>query len=67
MDLSIDMAETNPDSPQLTRDDAQILCDRYEIHLLLDDEDEVEDLEENNPDLLRAYEVLRAIADGDDA
>lgn len=67
MDSSIDMAETNPDSPQLTRDDAQNLCDRYEIHLLLDDEDEVEELEENNPDLLRAYEVLRAIADGDDA
>ncbi len=67
MDSSIDMAETNPDSPQLTRDDAQILCDRHEIHLLLDDEDEVEELEENNPDLLRAYEVLRAIADGDDA
>lgn len=61
------MAETNPASPQLTRDDAQVLCDRYAIHLLLDDEEEVEELEENNPDLLRACEILRAIADGDDA
>lgn len=60
------MPETNPDSPQLTRDEAQLICDAHEIHLLLDNEEEVDLMERNNPDLLRAYEILRAIADGDD-
>lgn len=42
------------------------LCDRYDIHLLLSDEDEVERLERYEPILLDAYEVLRAIADSDE-
>ena len=60
------MAVHNPDSPSLTRDEAQLICDAHEIHQLLDDEEEVELLEKNHPQLLAAYEVLRAIADGDD-
>jgi hypothetical protein len=58
---------TNPDSPQLTADEAQLLCDAHEIHQLLANEEETELLEANNPELLTAYEKLRAIADGDDA
>ena len=61
------MPETNPDSPQLTRDEALLICDAHDIHARLDSEDEVERLERYDPYLLRAYEVLRAIADGDDA
>ena len=60
------MPETNPNSPQLNRDQAQLICDSFEIHAFFDDEEEVELMEKHNPDLLRAYEVLRAIADGDD-
>jgi hypothetical protein len=59
--------QTNPDSPQLTADEAQLLCDAHEIHSLLANEEETELLEANNPELLTAYEKLRAIADGDDA
>lgn len=61
------MPETNPDSPQLTRDQAQLICDRHEIHAFLEDEEDVDELERHNPDLLDAYLILRAIADGDDA
>ena len=53
--------------PQLTREEAQALCDAHDVHALLDNEEEVELLEANNPELLGAYETLRAIADGDDA
>lgn len=60
------MPETNPDSPQLSRDEAQLICDRYEIGWLLNNPEEVERLERYNPDLLLAYEVLAAIANGDD-
>jgi hypothetical protein len=60
------VAETNPDSPQLTRDMAQLICDAHELYVILADEDEVDQLERHQPDLLTAYEVLRAIADGDD-
>ena len=59
--------ETNPDSPQLTADEAQLLCDAHEVHALLDNEGETDLLERHNPDLLTAYEKLRAIADGYDA
>jgi hypothetical protein len=59
--------ETNSDSPLLTADEAQRLCDAHEVHSLLDNEEEVDLLERNNPQLLTAYEKLRAIADGDDA
>lgn len=59
--------ETNPDSPRLTRDQAQLLCEAHDVHLLLDDEDEADRLEQHNPNLLHAYLTLQAIADGSDA
>lgn len=55
------------EAPQLTQEEAQILCDSHEVHQLLRNEEEVDLMEDNNPGLLRAYEKLRAIADGDDA
>lgn len=60
------MPEINPDSPSLTRDEAQLICDAHEIGLLLNNEEEVDLLEQHNPELLAAYEVLAAIANGDD-
>jgi hypothetical protein len=53
--------------PQLTADEAQLLCDTHDIHALLGNEEETDLLEQHNPELLTAYEKLRAIADGSDA
>ena len=53
--------------PTLTREQAQALCDAHDVDALLDNEEEVELLEDNNPELLAAYEALRAIAAGDEA
>ena len=53
--------------PQLTQEEAQLICDAHEIHQFFSDEEEVDLMEQNNPGLLSAYEKLRAIADGDDA
>lgn len=53
--------------PALSRDEAQALCDAFEIHTFFESDEEVDLLEENNPCLLQAYETLRAIADGDEA
>lgn len=55
------------DVPQLTQEQAQMLCDAHDVHAMFNNEEEVELLEANNPQLLEAYECLRAIADGDEA
>jgi hypothetical protein len=57
----------DPGPPQLTQEQAQMLCDAHEVHSFLRNEEEVDLMEDNNPGLLGAYETLRAIADGDDA
>lgn len=49
----------------LTRGQAQLLCDTHEVVSLLDNEEEIELLEENNPELLEAYFALHRMAYGD--
>ena len=41
---------------------ARVLCDAHELNSLLDDEEERTLLEEQNPELLAAYETLIALA-----
>lgn len=53
--------------PQLTQEEAQLICDAHDIHQFFRNEEEVDLMEDNNPGLLSAYEKLRAIADGDEA
>ena len=55
------------DSPVLTRDEAQALCDALSLPTFFESDEEVDLLEEHNPTLLQAYETVRAIADGDEA
>lgn len=49
--------------PTLTKEQARILIDIHEIDMLLDNVEEVELLEENNPELLEAYHALIKIAE----
>jgi hypothetical protein len=46
----------------LTPAEANLLCEAHEVHALLANSEELEILEDNNPDLLRAYEKLVAIS-----
>lgn len=46
----------------LTKEQAQLLVDTHELDVLIQNEEEVELLEENNPELLEAYETLLEIA-----
>lgn len=55
------------EQPTLTQDEAELICQAHALHHLLDDEEEVDLLEQNNPDLLTAYQALQAIALGSDA
>lgn len=50
--------------PKLTKDEAQALVDAHEIEQCLDNEEEADLLEQNNPQLFSAYNVVRAIANG---
>ena len=50
----------------LTQEQAQLLCDTHEVYSLLENEEEVELLEANNPELLEAYYALHRIAAGAD-
>ena len=50
----------------LTQIQAQVLCDAHEIYQLLDNEEEIELLDDNNPELLEAYYALHRIAAGAD-
>ena len=46
----------------LTKEQAMLICDAHEIFQLLDNEEEVELLEDNNPELLQAYTELHNMA-----
>lgn len=48
----------------LTQKQARLLCYAHEVYSLLDNEEEIEMLEENNPELLEAYYALHRIAAG---
>jgi len=48
----------------LTQEQAALICDAHEIEQLLDNTEEVELLEENNPELLEAYMALHNMAIG---
>lgn len=48
--------------PALTQEQAQLLVDAHEVAQLMDNEEEVELLKENNPEMLDAYRALLAIA-----
>lgn len=48
----------------MTKEQAQILCDTHEVDSLLENEEEIELLEANNPELLEAYRALFRIAIG---
>lgn len=49
---------------ELSQQDAAAIVEAFEIDRLLDDAEEVELLEENNPELLTAYENLLALSLG---
>jgi len=46
----------------LTERQAKILCEAFEVFDMLNDDEEVEMLEENNPELLEAYQELYELA-----
>ena len=50
----------------LTQEQAQLLCDAHEVYSLLENEEEIELLEVNNPELLEAYYALHRLAAGED-
>lgn len=50
----------------LTKEQAQLLCDAHEVYSLLENEEEIELLEANNPELLEAYYALHRLAAGAD-
>ena len=47
----------------MTPKQAQLIIDAHEIDALLSNEEECDLLEENNPELLEAYQALLAFAD----
>ena len=51
----------------LTKEQAQMLCDAHEVDSLLENEEEIELLEDNNPELLAAYRALSRMAIGSGA
>ena len=51
----------------LTKEQAQMLCDAHEVDSLLENEEEIELLEDNNPELLDAYRALSRMAIGSGA
>ena len=46
----------------LTPEQAMLICDAHELFQLMDNEEEVELLEDNNPELLEAYTELLNMA-----
>jgi len=50
----------------LTQEQAAMLCDAYEVYSMLENEEEIELLEANNPELLEAYYALHRLAVGAD-
>jgi hypothetical protein len=50
----------------LTQEQAAMLCDAHEVYALLENEEEIELLEDNNPELLEAYYALHRLAVGSD-
>lgn len=48
----------------MTSDQAQLIIEAHSINEILDNEEEVELLEKQGPDILRAYKALKRIADG---
>jgi len=52
--------------PKLTPSQAQHILDAYDIDVMMQNEEEVDLLMVNNPDLLEAYNVLREIANTDE-
>ena len=48
----------------LTQEQARMLCDAHGIFSLLDNDEKIELLETNNPELLEAYFALHRIAAG---
>lgn len=52
--------------PKLTPSQAQHILDAYDIDVMMQDEEEVDLLMANNPDLLEAYNVLQEIANTDE-
>lgn len=49
--------------PRLTAEEAQLLCEVWDIEHLLGNEEECEMLERNAPEQLAVYEKLKLIAD----
>lgn len=48
----------------LSQEQARILCEAHEVYSLLENEEEIELLEANNPELLEAYYALHRLAAG---
>ena len=48
----------------LTKEQAQLLCDAHEVVSMLGNEEEMELLEANNPELAEAYYALHRLAYG---
>ena len=48
----------------ITQQQARLICEAHEVYALLDNEEEIELLENNNPELLEAYYALHRIAAG---
>jgi len=49
----------------MTKEQARLIMEAHEIESTLNDEEEVDLLEENNPELLAAYEALRELAESE--
>ena len=54
----IDSLNNSEVSKMLTQEQAQLICESHEIPQIFENEEEYELLEENNPELLKAYRAL---------
>lgn len=52
-----------PREMTLTKEQAQLIVDTHELDVLMDNDEEVDLLEQHNPELLDAYRVLIDIAE----
>ena len=50
----------------ITEEQARLLCEAFGVFELLHDEEEMELLEDNNPDMFEAYKELYEMAYGED-
>lgn len=62
--MNQNIIEKPKETEMLTKEQAVMLCDAHEVYSMLEDEEEIELLEANNPELLEAYYALHRLSVG---